>query len=344
MAVGGGGRSSSSYSYYDIDTILAEEELIPAVTVFDMNHLAFLDPDGVHDRHRRRHSNSTSTGASASASASGQSQKNNKKKKRSNIDDDSDDDDGNDSDNDDEMKAAAAAAEYAASSSILPEKSKIKLPLWTVNQWVQLNYARPSLPRHYGRKARERYDADPGDADLRKRNERFFLAGRMLVDVLERGADKGLKELNKHGSTSSNKIAHRQALEVLASEVQELRRTIIKLYAGERLRRIFDWSSSGMGAMDGNVDDVSSYLERLTAMERQLFYTGQNAVASFDDWKMFGNRRLLMGPVRPPRATSVAVATTTTAQQQEQTKRRTVTPGGGGATGADGGDKRRRVY
>jgi len=344
MAVGGGGRSSSSYSYYDIDTILAEEELIPAVTVFDMNHLAFLDPDGVHDRHRRRHS----TSIGAAASASGQSQKsNNKKKKLSSIDDD----DGNDSENDDDMKAAsaeaaaaAAAAEYAASSSILPEKSKIKLPLWTVNQWVQLNYARPSLPRHYGRKARERYDADPGDADLRKRNERFFLAGRMLVDVLERGADKGIKELNKHGSTSSNKIAHRQALEVLASEVQELRRTIIKLYAGERLRRIFDWSSSGMGAMDGNVDDVSSYLERLTAMERQLFYTGQNAVASFDDWKMFGNRRLLMGPVRPPRATSVAVATTTTAQQQEQTKRRTVTPGGGGATGADGGDKRRRVY
>ena len=167
------------------------------------------------------------------------------------------------------------------------------------------------------------------------------------MDVLERGADKGLKELNKQGSTSSNKIAHRQALEALASEVQELRRTIIKLFAGERLRRIFDWSSSGMGAMDGNVDDVSSYLERLTAMERQLFYTGQNAVASFDDWKMFGNRRLLMGPVRPPRATSVAIATTTTTattaqyQQQQQTKRRTVTPGD---TGGDGGDKRRRVY
>ena len=173
----------------------------------------------------------------------------------------------------------------------------------------------------------------------------------MIVDVLERGADKGLKELNKPSSTSSNKIAHRQALEALASEVQELRRTIIKLYAGERLRRIFDWSSSGIGPMDGNVDDVSKYLERLTAMERQLFYTGQNAVASFDDWKMFGNRRLLMGPVRPPRATSVAVATTTTTttmasqqqQQQQQTKRRTVTPGGAG-TGADGGDKRRRVY
>ena len=165
----GGGRSSSSYSYYDIDTILAEEELIPAVTVFDMNHLAFLDPDGVHDRHRRRHSSSISSSAKGTAATGGLNNRN--KKKRSSISsgiDHEGGDDGSDSDNDDDMKAAAAAAaEYAASSSILPEKSKIKLPLWTVNQWVQLNYARPSLPRHYGRKARERYDADPGDADLR---------------------------------------------------------------------------------------------------------------------------------------------------------------------------------
>ena len=167
-AIGVGGRSSSSYSYYDIDTILAEEELIPAVTVFDMNHLAFLDPDGVHDRHRRH----SITGATGGPAATGRG-RNKKKKKRSGI---NDGDDGSDSDDDDDddlkagsaaYAAAAAAAEYAASSSILPEKSQIKLPLWTINQWVQMNFVRPSLPRHYGRKARERYDADPGDADLR---------------------------------------------------------------------------------------------------------------------------------------------------------------------------------
>ena len=168
--IGVGGRSSSSYSYYDIDTILAEEELIPAVTVFDMNHLAFLDPDGVHDRHRQHSITSITRGTAVTGGR-------NKKKRSSSIRGSIEDgDDGNESDNDDDddlkkaesaAAAAAAAAEYAASSSILPEKSQIKLPLWTVNNWVQLNFVRPSLPRHYGRKARERYDADPGDADLR---------------------------------------------------------------------------------------------------------------------------------------------------------------------------------
>jgi hypothetical protein len=67
------------------------------------------------------------------------------------------------------LAAAAAheAAATAAEATVLPEKSKIKLPLWTINQWVQLNFVRPQLPRHYARRARERYDADPADVDLR---------------------------------------------------------------------------------------------------------------------------------------------------------------------------------
>jgi hypothetical protein len=32
-------------SYYDIDAILAEEELLPCQTLFDFIHLAHLDPD-----------------------------------------------------------------------------------------------------------------------------------------------------------------------------------------------------------------------------------------------------------------------------------------------------------
>jgi GINS complex subunit 3 len=31
--------------YYDIDSILAEEELIPCTTLFDFSYLAHLDPD-----------------------------------------------------------------------------------------------------------------------------------------------------------------------------------------------------------------------------------------------------------------------------------------------------------
>jgi GINS complex subunit 3 len=39
-------------SYYDIDTILAEEELVPCTNLFDFSHLAHLDPDLVDtDKH-----------------------------------------------------------------------------------------------------------------------------------------------------------------------------------------------------------------------------------------------------------------------------------------------------
>jgi hypothetical protein len=101
-------------SYYDIDAILAEEELIPCVTNFEFSLLADLDPDGAHHR-----------------------------QKRTSHDKNYDDDD------------------------YLPENTRIKVPLWVAKRWAMTNFVRLQLPRHYGRKARERYDADPGDADLR---------------------------------------------------------------------------------------------------------------------------------------------------------------------------------
>jgi GINS complex subunit 3 len=92
---------SPNSSYYDIDAILAEEELIPCTTLFDFSHLAHLDRDTRGNKH------------------------------------------------------------------FLPEGSQIKMPLWTVEKWAMLGFVRLSLPRHYSRKARERLEADPGDADLR---------------------------------------------------------------------------------------------------------------------------------------------------------------------------------
>jgi hypothetical protein len=93
--------TSSSSSYYDIDAILAEEELIPCATLFDFSHLAHLDADSPSDK------------------------------------------------------------------GFLPEGSRLKLPIWAMEKWAMLGFVRLSLPRHYGRKARERLEADPGDADLR---------------------------------------------------------------------------------------------------------------------------------------------------------------------------------
>jgi GINS complex subunit 3 len=89
-------------SYYDIDAILAEEELIPCTNLFEFWHLSHLDPDLVD----------------------------------SNV-------------------------------SHLPEDSHVKLPLWAMEKWATLAFVRMSVPRHYGRKARERLEADPAQADLR---------------------------------------------------------------------------------------------------------------------------------------------------------------------------------
>lgn len=111
---------TASNSYYDIDAILAEEELIPCTTLFDFSHLAHLDSDGgtqdqqQQQQHQPRHNGTKTT-----------------------------------------------------TNSLLPENSRIKIPLWAVEKWAMLGFVRLQLPRHYGRKARERYDADPGDADLR---------------------------------------------------------------------------------------------------------------------------------------------------------------------------------
>jgi hypothetical protein len=109
-------------SYYDIDAILAEEELIPCHTNFEFSLLADLDPDGAHHHHHHHRPSS--------------SQRN---KMGYNTDE----------------------------NNYLIENTRIKIPLWVAKRWAMPNFVRLQLPRHYGRKARERYDADPGDADLR---------------------------------------------------------------------------------------------------------------------------------------------------------------------------------
>jgi hypothetical protein len=49
----------------------------------------------------------------------------------------------------------------------LPEESSVKIPIWAVKKWSSLGMVKINMPRIYGRKARERLEADPGDADLR---------------------------------------------------------------------------------------------------------------------------------------------------------------------------------
>lgn len=87
-------------NYFDVDAILAEEELIPCQSNFDFSYLSHLDPDQRPGKHH-----------------------------------------------------------------YLPEGSKIKVPVWAVEKWATLGFVKLSLPRHFGRKARERIEA--GESDIR---------------------------------------------------------------------------------------------------------------------------------------------------------------------------------
>jgi hypothetical protein len=118
-------------AYYDIDAILAEEELVPCTTQFDFSYLAHLDPDLVEHNNDNNNSNNH-------PSINGKN-----KNKR------------------DQQQQQQQPPHH------LPENSKIKMPLWGVHKWATLGYVRISMPRHYARKARERLAADPTQVNLR---------------------------------------------------------------------------------------------------------------------------------------------------------------------------------
>lgn len=123
----------------------------------------------------------------------------------------------------------------------------------------------------------------------RKKNERYFLAGRMLVDLIEQSSQKVAKAIasSPRWRQNARRTAHTRALEQVSEDASELKRTLLKTFAGQRLRRTFDWALS-----TGGDDDVSSYLSKLTEMEQRLFHRGSAAVAAKEQWILFGNRRL----------------------------------------------------
>jgi hypothetical protein len=143
----------------------------------------------------------------------------------------------------------------------------------------------------------------------------------MLVDLIETSSTQVAKEISSM-RRNARRQAHAQYLKQVSEEARDLRRTLLKTYAGERLRKVFDWSLSS-GAGD---DDVSQYLSKLTVMEQRLYYTGASAVAALEEWKLFGNRRLLMGPTR---TTMESVQTPMPKQSSEEDgnpRKRQVTP------------------
>ncbi|GAX14594.1 hypothetical protein FisN_6Lh374 [Fistulifera solaris] len=201
-------------NYFDVDAILAEEELVPCQSNFDFSYLSHLDPD---ERPGKRH--------------------------------------------------------------YLPEGTKFKVPVWAVEKWATLGFVKLSLPRHFGRKARERIEA--GEADIRKRNERFFIAGKRLGDLLDNYTAHVEKAWRRSGDSDQ------RLLELIKRESAQLRRTLLSAYTGQRLSQTLNWALSSVG------DDVTEYTKGLTELERRLFLLGATSASSHEAWKVYGNGRLL---------------------------------------------------
>merc|ERR1712032_478315 len=144
-------------------------------------------------------------------------------------------------------------------------------PLWSIENWSLLGFVRLILPRHFGRKARDRLEADPVSIDLRNKSERFFMSGMILVSLI--------KKSHSLSSRTSRNYSY-------GRESQELKRTLLQTYTGVRLRRTFDWTLSSIE------DDISSYTLRLTQMERILFNIGASASHAHTMWKLHGSRRI----------------------------------------------------
>lgn len=189
----------------------------------------------------------------------------------------------------------------------------------------------------------------------RSKNERFYLSGHLLIDLIERSAS-AKKRGSKSSSAGRRSSAGGQldaATAALLRDSLALRRTLVTTYAGERLRRILDWTLSSID------DDVSAFTGRLTTLERQLFRRGAAAAAAHAAWKVGGSRRIavsgmaLRSAAMGQRAAMLAAAGgggsggggQTTAEEGEEERARAVTPDGTGfgGRGGGGGSKRMRV-
>lgn len=152
--------------YYDIDEILAEEELIPCTTQFDYSYLSHLDPE-----------------------------------------------------------AAAATSSKTQHRHVLPEHSKIKMPIWAMRKWADLGFCRVSLPKHYGIKARDMLGADPAAVMLRPR---FFRSGRAVALVLVTAAHKNARTLAAQPA-SARRTSQLQQLEATLQDARLLRETLLQV-------------------------------------------------------------------------------------------------------------------
>jgi hypothetical protein len=195
----------SSCSYYDLDAILAEEELIPVTNLFNFHHLAHLDPNHVQESSRSSKHTDKETDEAQDSSA----QSSNVRKRPQHY---------------------------------LPQNTKIQMPLWSIRTWAQLGFLKIGLPRPFAPKVRQRLQADPIQVDLRSKSPWYYIAGMQYIDLVQESVAMVRQTYTARGrSTTSAQLKEWSAL---SNSVLDLKQTLLILFSTSRFRVLFDWTLS----------------------------------------------------------------------------------------------------
>ena len=122
------------------------------------------------------------------------------------------------------------------------------------------------------------------------KNDHFFLAGTLLINLLLRTAYVHKRNSSSTRSRSRGATdAESQAMEQLNYEARSLQHSLLTTMMGERLCRNFDWTLSALDAME---DDVSDWVQRLSVLERNMFIRGVYASGAVKSWREYGCTRM----------------------------------------------------
>ena len=300
-------------SYYDIDAILAEEELIPVTNLLDFSHLVHLDPDYIHQRDTPSNNGASKSNATIPSTSPSQSSI------TSSITDLNHNPSNTKPPNSRKRRNTAMSFDNNnnnRNNTHLPEHTIFKMPLWSIHKWSELNFIQLSLPKPYNRKGREKLETDPISINLRQKCERYYMSGMALIDLIHRNV-QAFDRLNNNSPSSQRREQRRRSnhnsnntqanlMNKLYNESQELKRTLLLTYTGPRLRQTLNWTMS-----PNTEDDVSAYTKKLTEMERRLFQLSSEASLACMMWKLYGSHRIHVSEMAM-RAKVVMTTSTTT--------------------------------
>ena len=126
------------------------------------------------------------------------------------------------------------------------------------------------------------------------KSDHYFLSGMLLINLLLRTVHvhKRNSATNSRSSSSSSRAAadaESQAMEQLSYDARSLQSALLTAMMGDRLCRNFDYTLSALDAME---DDVSDWICRLSALERNMFLKGVESSGAVKTWREVGCSRL----------------------------------------------------